>query len=128
MKKVLYELPVAQNKGSSTLALLLTKDSKVPLLWKVLGNRYPGTSLRFGAHSDKDGKAFEELFVSRDDHGVGSKVLLWVEGNDGPRRYTGVTKFEPLISFFEKMMEGTGDVESLLVDQEEKQKHSVEDL
>lgn len=115
-----------QNKASSTLALLLTKDSKVPLLWKALGNRYPGTPLKFGAHSDKDGKAFKELFVSQKDEGDKSKVLIWVDGN-GPKRYTGGGKFEPLTSFLGNILEGKA-IDNLLVDQDEPVKHSVEDL
>jgi protein disulfide-isomerase A6 len=116
-----------QNKASSTLALLLTKDSKVPLLWKALGNRYPDTPLRFGAHSDKDGKTFKELFVSQTDEGEKTKVLLWVEGK-GPRKYTGGGKFEPLTSFFGKLLEGDGDIGTLLIDQDKLVQHSVDDL
>lgn len=65
--------------------------------------------------------------MSQQDEGDGSKILLWVDGK-GPRKYTGVAKFEPLASFFGKMLEGNSDVETLLVDQEEPTKHSAEDL
>jgi len=118
---------VEKNKAGSTVALLLTKESKVPLLWKALGNRYPGTSLQFGAHSDKDGKAFKELFVSHKDEGDKSKVLLWVDGK-GPRKYDGGGKYEPLTSFFDNLLEGKGDIGGLLVEQDEPMKHSDEDL
>lgn len=102
-----------KNKPSSTVALLLTKDSKVPLLWKVLANKYTGTTLKFGAHSDKDWKALAELTGSVvDDDGTKSKILVWIEGK-GPKTYTGVSKFEPLTGFFDRLLDGK-DKEELL--------------
>lgn len=66
--------------------------------------------------------------MSREDQGDGSKIILWVEGK-GPRRYTGVAKFEPLTSFFGKLLEGDDEFEGLLVDQDAvSPQHSAEDL
>jgi protein disulfide-isomerase A6 len=64
-------------------ALLLTKDKKIPLLWKVLGNNYKG-KLELGIHKDTDGKAPDVLGVAKT-----AKVLIYPAGATKPVRYEG---------------------------------------
>ena len=61
----------------------MTKDKKIPLLWKVLGNNYKG-KLEFGIHKDSDGKAYETLQVEKM-----AKVLIYPAGATKPTRYEG---------------------------------------
>jgi protein disulfide-isomerase A6 len=69
-------------------ALLLTKDKKVPLLWRVLANKYSGTDILFGTHRDRKGRSSIEMGLE-----VGgkkeAKVLLYPIGSTTPFRYRG---------------------------------------
>lgn len=78
--------PTLQHK-KSLRALLLTKDSKVPLLWKVLASKYHGR-LRFGTHRDEKGIAESEVGVGLGDSK--SKVLIFSEGSTDPAVYEGM--------------------------------------
>ncbi|KAF8240236.1 thioredoxin-like protein [Tricholoma matsutake] len=82
-------------------ALLVTKDKKIPLLWKVLGNKYRG-KVELGIHKDNDGKVYEELGVENT-----AKVLIYPAGSSKPVRYEGVTKLEALSKFFDSVVNGT---------------------
>ncbi|EEB87521.1 hypothetical protein MPER_15105, partial [Moniliophthora perniciosa FA553] len=42
-------------KTDKPRALLLTKDKKIPLLWKVLGNKFQN-QIEMGTHRDREGK------------------------------------------------------------------------
>ncbi|KAJ3576552.1 hypothetical protein NP233_g365 [Leucocoprinus birnbaumii] len=86
-----------------TTLLLLTKDKKVPLLWKVLANKYSG-KLELAAHRDEDGKAIETLGFDEK-----TKVLVFPAGSSKPIRYDGLTKYEPLSKFFKSILDGTAD-------------------
>ena len=69
-------------------ALLLTKDKKVPLLWRVLANKYSGTDILFATHRDRKGRSSIEMGLE-----VGgkkeSKVLFYPIGSETPFRYRG---------------------------------------
>ena len=69
--------------------LLLTKDSKVPLLWKVLASKYHGR-LRFGTHRDEKNVAGSEVGVSLGESK--SKVLVFSEGSQDPSVYEGAPR------------------------------------
>lgn len=60
----------------------------MPMLWKVLGNKYSGTELAFASHRDKKGKSSVAMGLE-----VGGpkepKVLLYPAGSDTPIRYSG---------------------------------------
>ena len=65
-------------------AVLITKDSKVPLLWKVLGNNFIG-KIDLGVHRDRDGDSFKALGL---DSGS-SKVLMYPAGSTKYALYEG---------------------------------------
>lgn len=69
--------------------LLLTKDKKVPLLWKVLANKYQGLGLEFGTHRDRKGKSSVELGFEAGEKKE-SKVLVYSPGSTKPFRYEGL--------------------------------------
>ncbi|KAK1222113.1 hypothetical protein PQX77_015037 [Marasmius sp. AFHP31] len=122
VKYVSLRVPQANNKKLSSLddietwvdktskspkprALLLTKEKKVPLLWKVLSNKYQ-SQIELAIHKDEDGKSAAKLLgVEGSD---GSKVLVYQPGETSPTRYEGKTKFEPLTAFFNELV-GSGD-------------------
>ncbi len=60
----------------------------MPMLWKVLGNKYSGTELTFASHRDKKGKSSVAMDLE-----VGGpkepKVLLYPAGSDTYIRYSG---------------------------------------
>ncbi|KAF9524431.1 thioredoxin-like protein [Crepidotus variabilis] len=90
---------IQKNKSSKHRALLLTKDKRVPLLWKVVANAYSHTDIEFGAFGDKEGKLAKELGF---DEGK-STVVLFQKGEDSGKKYTGVTKLEELTKFFKSV-------------------------
>ena len=65
--------------------LLLTKDKKVPLLWKVLANNFR-KKLSLGVHKDEDGEAAEALGHAPTGK---SMVLVFPEGETRAVVYEG---------------------------------------
>ncbi|EKM81588.1 hypothetical protein AGABI1DRAFT_83069 [Agaricus bisporus var. burnettii JB137-S8] len=94
---------VDKTKEENTL-LLLTKEKKVPLLWKVLANKYYG-KLGLAAHRDDDGQTAKDLGF--DDS---TKVLIYPAGDSKPVKYDGATKIEPLTKLFNSILDGTADL------------------
>lgn len=68
-------------------ALLLTKDKKVPLLWKVLGNKYQG-QLEFATHRDRKGKSSVILGYEAGEKKA-AKVFIYPVGSKQAVRYEG---------------------------------------
>ncbi|KAJ7460709.1 thioredoxin-like protein [Mycena latifolia] len=90
--------------------LLLTKDKKVPLLWKVLANKYQG-QLEFGTHRDRKGKSSVAMgFEAGDLVKKESKVLVYSPGSTTPFRYGGINKLDSLSKFFDSVIDGTADL------------------
>ncbi|KAJ7173600.1 hypothetical protein C8R46DRAFT_893146 [Mycena filopes] len=88
--------------------LLLTKDKKVPLLWKVLANKYKG-QLEFGTHRDRKGKSSVALGFEAGEKKE-SKVLVYSPGSTKPFRYEGINKLDSLSKFFDSVIDGTADL------------------
>jgi protein disulfide-isomerase A6 len=89
-------------------ALLLTKDKKVPLLWKVLGNKYKD-QLVLGSHRDRKGKTSVAMGLEAGEKKQ-SKVLIYLRGSSTPVRYQGVNKLEHLTKFFDSVLDGSADL------------------
>ena len=87
-------------------AVLLTKEGKVPLLWKVLGNNFKG-KVELGVHKDQDGSSAKALGLSESGS---SKVLIYPAGSTKFAVYDGKTKMEPLTKFFKSVMDGSADL------------------
>ncbi|TFK34040.1 hypothetical protein BDQ12DRAFT_614103 [Crucibulum laeve] len=88
--------------------LLLTKDKKVPLLWKVLGNKYQG-QLDLASHRDRKGKSSVKLGMEAGEKKE-SKVLVYRAGSTEPVRYQGINKLDSLSQFFDSILDGTADL------------------
>ncbi|KXN86204.1 hypothetical protein AN958_10392 [Leucoagaricus sp. SymC.cos] len=96
--------PWGEKTKDKTTLLLITKEKKVPLLWKVLANKYSG-KLELAAHRDEDGKTIEALGFDET-----TKVLVFPMGSSRPIKYDGVTKLEPLTKYFNSILDGTADL------------------
>lgn len=83
-------------------ALLITSDTKIPILWKVLSNNFKG-KLSLGVHRDQDGSSLKAFGL---DSGS-SKVLIYPSGSTKSIPYSGKTKMEPLSKFFSSIIDGT---------------------
>ena len=103
--------PWVSKETKKPRALLLTKDSKVPLLWKVLSNKYSG-KLSLGTHRDEKGEAATSLGL--ESSGKGSKVLLYPAGSSDPVLYDGATKLEALTKFFDSVLDGSADLSKVI--------------
>jgi len=77
--------------------LLLTKQPKIPVLWKVLGWTHHKTTT-FGATKDETGDIIKALGVDAPADGK-TKVLVWAPGATEPTLYSGTLKFDPLSQF-----------------------------
>ncbi|KAF8638764.1 hypothetical protein AX17_001980 [Amanita inopinata Kibby_2008] len=88
-------------------ALLLTKEKKVPLLWKVLGNKYKG-ELQLGTVKDEKGKALREIGLKKS-KSKESKVVIYPARSTKPVLYEGATKLESLSKYFDSVLDGTAD-------------------
>ncbi|KAF9454400.1 hypothetical protein P691DRAFT_841419, partial [Macrolepiota fuliginosa MF-IS2] len=87
--------------------IFLTKEKKVPLLWKVLVDRYSG-KLESAAHRGEDGGTTRDLGF---DEKV--KVLVYPSGSSTPAKYEaglGATKLESLTKFSDSILDGTVDL------------------
>jgi len=84
------DIPPWIKKGKAKYrALLLTKDKKIPLLWKVLANKYADTALDFGVHRDEEGKSSVAMGLEAGEKKE-AKVFLYPIGSDKPVRYAGM--------------------------------------
>ncbi|KAJ8488391.1 hypothetical protein ONZ45_g13977 [Pleurotus djamor] len=107
--------------------LLLTKDKQVPLLWKVLANKYDG-QLSLASHRDRGGKSSVALGYEAGEKKQ-PKVLVYPAGQKEAVRYQGINKFDSLSKFFDTILDGTADLK--IVNEEAKTEEfapSEEDL
>ncbi|KAF7356933.1 Protein disulfide isomerase [Mycena venus] len=102
-------IPWVEKTIDQKRTLLLTKDKKVPLLWKVLANKYQGLGLEFGTHRDRKGKSSVALGFEAGEK-KDSKVLVYSPGSTKPFRYEGINKLDSLSKFFDSVLDGTADL------------------
>ncbi|KAF5379435.1 hypothetical protein D9615_006511 [Tricholomella constricta] len=103
--------PWVEKNTEKHRALLLTKDKKVPLLWKVLGNKYKD-QLELGTHRDRKGKSSVALGLEAGEKKQ-AKVLIYPAGSTNYVRYEGINKFDSLSKFFDSVLDGTADLSAL---------------
>jgi len=99
----------AEKKPEKPRALLLSKDKKVPLLWKALGNRY-SHKMEFASAEDKKGNTLKALGLTVGEEKKGSKVVIYAPDSAEPVLYDGVNKYVPLAQFFRSVMDGSADL------------------
>jgi len=100
--------PWVEKTVNKNRALLLTKDTKVPLLWKVLSNKYKD-QLDLGTHRDRDGKSSVAMGLEAGGEKQ-AKVLIYPAGSTKFVRYEGVNKLDALSKFFDSVLDGTADL------------------
>ncbi|KAG6855649.1 hypothetical protein H0H87_012667 [Tephrocybe sp. NHM501043] len=103
--------PWVEKTSIKNRALLLTKDKKIPLLWKVLGNKYKD-QLELSIHRDQKGKTSEALGLEAGGEKE-AKVLLYPAGSTKFVRYDGRNKLETLSKFFDSVLDGTADLSAI---------------
>ncbi|KAK7022899.1 hypothetical protein VNI00_016886 [Paramarasmius palmivorus] len=109
-------------KSDKPRALLLTKDKKVPLLWKVLGNKFRD-QIELGTHRDIGGKTSVALGFEAGEEKE-SKVLVYPAGATKPARYEGKNKLEALTKFFKSVLDGTAEL-NVVEDEKKAQKKTT---
>ncbi|KAF9465620.1 hypothetical protein BDZ94DRAFT_1159654 [Collybia nuda] len=103
--------PWVEKTNDKNRVLLLTKDKKVPLLWKVLGNKYKD-QLELGTHRDRKGKSSVALGFEAGGKKE-AKVLVYPAGSNKPVRYEGINKLDSLSKFFDSIIDGTADLKAI---------------
>jgi len=89
-------------------AILLNAGTKVPLLWKVIANKY-SHRMMFGSFRDDDGSYFGNLGLE-DNSKSDNKVLFFAPDSMDPVLYEGVLKQKELSEFIVSVIKGTADL------------------
>lgn len=113
--KISYDhdiLPWVAEHQKKHRVLLLRRDKKTPLLWKVLANKYQG-QLEFAERRDRKAKASLMLGLEPGDK-KDSKVLLYPAGSINPIVYPGIKKLDSLSKFLDSVLDGTADLSSII--------------
>jgi len=99
----------AEQPSDKPHALLLNKSStKLPLLWKVIANKY-SHRMRFGNFHDEGGSYFQSLGIEGDSKSD-NKVLFFAPGSTDPVLYEGVMKQKELSEFIVAVIKGNADL------------------
>lgn len=78
---------IRRQTKENTVVLLLTKEKKVPMLWKVLANQFLGR-LELASHRDRRGKSSVALGMEKGEK-KDAKVLVYPAGSTEYVRYEG---------------------------------------
>ncbi|KAJ3576551.1 hypothetical protein NP233_g364 [Leucocoprinus birnbaumii] len=102
--------PWAKEMKDRHAVLLLSKDKKLPLLWKVLANKYGG-QLEMAYHRDRKGKSSVKLGMEAGGKKE-AKILVYSAGSATPFRYEGIQKLDSLSRFFDTIISSTADLKT----------------
>lgn len=108
------------SKSGKLRAVLFTKEKKVPLLWKVLAQKY-SKRWEMAIHKDEEGTTAQAL-LKKDSADPKTKVVVFTAYENVPlhyqgksiallvttvllTRFIGKTKFEPLSKHFKKLID-----------------------
>jgi protein disulfide-isomerase A6 len=97
--------PWVNNKIDQTRVLLLSKAKDIPLMWKVLANKYRD-DFTFANHRDRKGKSSEALGYDAGTQKE-SKILVYPAGSANPLLFEGVLKYNSISDFFNSILDGT---------------------
>ncbi|KAJ3717834.1 hypothetical protein C8R42DRAFT_676719 [Lentinula raphanica] len=98
-------------KSGKPRALLLTKEKIIPLLWTVLGNKFAG-KIELASHRDRKGKSSVAMGYEAGEQKA-SKVIIYAPESTIPVRYEGINKLDSLSNFFQSVIDGTADLETV---------------
>ncbi|KAI0040474.1 thioredoxin-like protein, partial [Auriscalpium vulgare] len=100
--------PWVQQHSDKDRVLLLSKNKDVPLLWKVLANKYRD-NFEFGSHRDRKGRTSVKLGYEAGSKKE-SKVLVYPAGAAKPVLFEGLLKYDSISKFFDSIIDGTADL------------------
>jgi len=100
--------PWTSERIDQTRVLLLSKAKDMPLMWKVLANKYRDVFV-FANHRDSDGKSFAALGYKA---GIRkeSKLLVYPAGSTKPFLFEGVLKYHSISKFFDSILDGSANL------------------
>ncbi|KAF8515913.1 hypothetical protein JB92DRAFT_2810514 [Gautieria morchelliformis] len=104
---------VAKNPGKPK-AVLMNKSNKMPLLWKVLSNKY-GKDIVFVNCRDRQGKVSVEMGFEAEPQSK-HKVIVYGRDDAEPVLYEGILKFAAVSDFFDQVLEGSIDISRASLD------------
>ncbi|KZV96820.1 thioredoxin-like protein [Exidia glandulosa HHB12029] len=88
-------------------AILLNKAQRVPLLWKVLANKYHD-KIKFASARDAKGRVSKQMGFELGGKKESKVIVFTPDGRDAIL-YKGVMKYEPLVEFLDQLLAGTVD-------------------
>jgi len=89
-------------------AILSNASTKVPLLWKVIANKY-NHRMKFGSFNDEGNSYFESLELENNSKSE-NKVLFFAPGSTEPVLYEGILKQKELSEFIVSVIKGKADM------------------
>jgi len=89
-------------------AILLNTSTKIPLLWKVIANKY-NHRMKFGSFHDEGGSYFGSLGLE-DNSRSDNKILFFAPGSTEAVLYEGVLKRKEMSEFIVSVIKGTVDL------------------
>jgi len=98
-------------------AILLNKTKKIPLLWKVLANKY-NDKIVFANTRDRNGRVSKALGFEPGGKKE-SKVIVFGANERDAILYQGVLRQDQLIEFFDQLLVGGVDVSQHVVGDEQ---------
>ncbi|KAI9447083.1 hypothetical protein BJY52DRAFT_1156639 [Lactarius psammicola] len=107
--------PWVNGKIDQTRMLLLSKAKDIPLMWKVLANKYRD-DLVFANHRDRKGKTSVALGYEAGTKKE-SKILIYPAGSTKPVLFEGALKYETISKFFDSILNGTADLSSNVLEE-----------
>jgi len=100
--------PWANDKIDQTRVLLLSKAKDIPLMWKVLANKYRD-DFAFANHCDLKGKTSEALGYDAGTQKE-SKILVYPAGSTKPFLFEGTLKYNSISNFFNSILDGVANL------------------
>jgi len=98
--------PWVNDKIDQTRVMLLSNAKGLPLMWKVLANKYRD-DFAFANHRDLKGKFFEALDAGTQKE---SKILVYPAGSTKPSLFEGTLKYKSISNFFNSILDGTANL------------------
>ncbi|KAH9986658.1 hypothetical protein BJV74DRAFT_844210 [Russula compacta] len=100
--------PWVNDKIEQTRVLLLSKAKDIPLMWKVLANKYRD-DFAFANHRDRNGKSSVALGYDAGNQKE-SKILVYSAGSTKPVLFEGGLKYNSISDFFDSILDGTANL------------------
>ncbi|KAI9510011.1 hypothetical protein F5148DRAFT_1182614 [Russula earlei] len=97
--------PWVNDKIGQNRVLLLTEAKNIPLMWKVLANKYRD-DFAFATHRDRKGQSAVALGYDAKE----SKLLVFPSGSSRSVLFEGVLKYNSISEFLDSILDGTANL------------------